>query len=89
MAATIYSFPKLIKEPEYRLPLYSDEEVEVTIICVNVFSHHDIKYNIDTLCFLDTVTVLECLKSATSSKIFSEKFKTITRAILKNVEEVK
>lgn len=88
MAATIYKFPTLVHEPKYRIPLFSDEEVEVTIICVNVFSHEEIKYNIDTLNFIDPVTVIECLKLSISSKIFSEKFKIIARQVLKNVEEI-
>lgn len=89
MAATIYQFPTPSpQEPKYRIPLFTEEEIEVTIISVNVFSQHDIRYNKDTLNFIDAVTVMECLKSSIVSKIFSERFKSVARNILKNVEKV-
>lgn len=89
MAARIYQFPKTpVLEPKYRIPLYSDEEIEVTIICVNVFLHDDIKYNIDKLNFIDPILIIESLKSSVSSPIFSEKFKAIVKRVLKNVETI-
>lgn len=89
MAATIYKFPSPpAQEPKYRIPLYSDEEVEVAVISVNVFCNDNFKYNIDTLNFTEPVLVIECLKSSITSKIFSERFKIVARQILKNVEVI-
>lgn len=86
MAAIIYSFPELKTKPTCRIPLYSDEEIEVTLTCVNVFCKDDIKYNIDTISFLDPEVTVDCLKMALVSNIFSERFKSYVKTVLKNVE---
>lgn len=88
MTATIYSFPKQEKVPVYRVPLYSDEEVEATLIVVNVFYDTDRRFTDVTVTQLNPEQVIECLKTAIVSGLFSEKFKSIIKRILANVEQV-
>jgi hypothetical protein len=91
MTATIYSFPKKQSEPEkveYRIPLFSDEEIELTLVAVNVFNLSDIKYNMKTLCTVDPELVLNCLIQATETDVFSDSVKSKLRYILNNVEKV-
>lgn len=88
MTATIYSFPKQQEqEKKFRIPLYTDQEIEVVLICVNLFYDSDIRYNTDTLNLLDPTYVIECLKMGLVANIFNEKFRFFIKSILKNVEE--
>ena len=89
MTATIYKFPSQEKETTYRIPLYNDQEIEVVLICVNVFCEDDLKYDLDTLNFLDPLVVIDCLKMALVSNIFSERFKSYVKTVMKNIEEIK
>lgn len=91
MTATIYSFPSKQPEPEkveYRIPLFSDEEIELTLVAVNVFNLSDIKYNIKTLSNVDPELVLNCLIKATEVDMFSDVVKNKLKVILSNVEKV-
>lgn len=86
MTATIYSFPSPEKVPVHRVPLYSDEEIESVLIVVNVFYDSDIKYYSDNIDKLDPELVIECLKTSIISGLFSDRFKSIIKRILANVE---
>lgn len=90
MTATIINFPVREKHTKtyYRIPLYSDEEVFITLLCVNAFGNLPFKVSEDDLAKLDSSVVLSYLHEAQDLNIFSANARSVIRKILRSVEEV-
>lgn len=85
MAATIYRFPSKDKVT-YKIALYSEIEVEVVLICLNVFAEIEQPATFNNLGNIDSEKVLESLHLANDSWIFSNDMKSYIQQILNNVE---
>lgn len=85
----IIKFPdKFRKEPRrYRIPLYSEWDVDLVLFCVNAFGTSDKRIIIDDLLQMDPIEVIECLDSALESDIISNMAKHHIACIRKSVEE--
>lgn len=90
MTATIINFPVRDKKEKtyYRIPLYSDEEVFITLLCVNAFGNLPFKVTEDDLAKLDSSLVLSHLHESQDLNIFSANARNVIRKILRSVEEV-
>ncbi len=86
MVATIYNFPNKKQEPTYNVRLFNEEEADVLLICMNIFSEYDHKFNYDNLDTISSFVAIECLEIALSSGFFVDSFKNIISIILQNVE---
>jgi len=86
MTATIYKFPDRFNFKGYRIPLYTDEEVYLTILAMNAFGGQDILVTEDNLESFDPVIVIKALAEAKISHIFSSKIRQIYSHILKSIE---
>lgn len=87
MNAKVYRFPErraLFKG--YKIPLYTEEEILLTVIAMNVFGNLPEKVTDKTLENYDPVTVIKVLVEASSSNIFSTKSKHVYVNILKSIE---
>ena len=86
MTATIYKFPDRFNFKGYRIPLYTDEEVYLTILAMNAFGGQDILVTESNLESFDPVIVIKALAEAKISNIFSSKIRQIYSHILKSIE---
>jgi hypothetical protein len=85
--AKIYSFPSKEKQ-SYRIPLFSDIEVDAVLICVLIFGSDDKKYTYEDLGSIEPQTVVRCLKVGSESWFLSKEMKAIINNILNNVEVI-
>lgn len=90
MTATIINFPVREQNSKtyYRIPLYSDEEVFMTLLCVNALGDLPFKANEKDLSNLDSSLVMKYLHQAQDLNIFSANARSVIRKILRSVEEV-
>jgi hypothetical protein len=87
--SNILQFPdKFRKEPRhYRIPLYTDEDINVVLFCLNAFGNSDKRIIFDDLLELDPIDVMECLDFAVESDMISTMTKEHIHCIRKSVEE--
>lgn len=85
----ILKFPdKFRKEPRhYRIPLYTDADIEIVLFCVNAFGHSPNRNMVDDLLTMDPIEVIECLDFASQSDIVSSVAKNHIRCIRESIEE--
>ena len=86
MNATIYKFPnkEAVEEQPLELPLFFEHEIEVLLICVNIFG--DNVYDWNTINTVDPKVAIECLQLAKDSWYFSDGFVDIIDDMLSNVK---
>jgi hypothetical protein len=85
----ILKFPdKFRKEPRrYRIPLYTDADIEMVLFCVNAFGVTPNRNMMDDLLAMDPIEVMECLDIARESDIISSVAKEHIRCIRESIEE--
>jgi len=85
----ILKFPdRFRKEPRsYRIPLYTDADIEIVLFCVNAFGVTPNRNMIDDLLTMDPIEVIECLDIASQSDIISNVAKNHIRCIRESIEE--
>jgi hypothetical protein len=87
MNAKIYRFPEsraIFKG--YKIPLYNEDEIYLTVISLNIFGNLPEKVTEKTLIDYDPLTVIKALVEAKSSSVLSGKAKTTIQGILKSIE---
>ena len=87
MTAKIYRFPEsraIFKG--YKIPLYTEEEIYLTVISLNIFGNLPERVTEKTLESYDPLTVIKALVEAKQSNIFSIKTKYTIQGILKSIE---
>jgi hypothetical protein len=87
--SNILKFPdKFRKEARrYRIPLYTDADIEIVLFCVNAFGVTPNRNMIDDLLAMDPIEVIECLDIASQSDIISNVAKNHIRCIRESIEE--
>lgn len=88
MAARIYKFPEVQTVNGYKIPLYSEEEIEVTVLVVNHYGDLPHKVHSNNLTSIDPVIIINSLNEAKKSKLFSFTAERIMLKILSNVEVI-
>ena len=87
MPARIYKFPeRRTYYRGYKIPLYNEEQIFLTVISLNIFGNLTEKVTEKTLENYDPLTVMKALVEAKSSSVFSSKAKIIIQEILKSIE---
>lgn len=89
MMSNVIQFPdRFPKKPRrYRIPLYSDADIDLVLFCVNAFGISSNRLMIDDLLEMDPVDVMECLDFALESDIVSNEAKRHIRSIWESIEE--
>ena len=75
MSAQVLRFPNKQKTVVYKIPLYTDEEIFLTVLAVNIFSLFSYKITATTLENCDSEIVLSAITKASTSDIFSNSAK--------------
>jgi hypothetical protein len=90
MTARIYTFPdrytRIING--YKISLYNEEEIFITITAMNVFGNFMDRVTDITLENYDPYDVIHSLSEAKTSSLFSNRTKQIINKILKSIEPV-
>jgi len=88
MTAKIYRFPERYTRyfNGYKISLYNEEEVFITVVAMNAFGEIKEKVTESTLENYDPILIIRALSEAKSSNLFTSKTKQIILKILKTVE---
>lgn len=90
MSARIYQFPDRHARyfNGYKISLYNEEEVFITILSMNTFGSFKEKITEATLESYDPVDIIRALTDARHSNVFTQKTKQTILKILKSVEPI-
>jgi hypothetical protein len=73
----------------HRISFYTDAEIEITLLSLNMFGSDTQRYTIKTLKELDPLYIKSCLCSLKSSDVISSAVKKSINIIIDNMEEIK
>jgi hypothetical protein len=88
MSAKVLRFPDKQKTVVYKIPLYTDEEIFLTVLAVNIFSLFSYKITASTLENCDSEIVLSAITKASTCDIFSNSTKFTYIEILNAVQKI-
>lgn len=88
--AEILKFPDKFYQGKrlYRIPLYSDMDIDIVLFCVNAFGETEQRAIIDDLVKMDPVDVIKCIDFALESEYISNMTKEHITCIRKSIEEI-
>jgi hypothetical protein len=72
----------------YRIPLYTDMDVDIVVFCVNAFGETDKRITVDDLIKMDPVDVIKCIDFSLDSGYISSDAKYHLTCIRKSIEEL-
>jgi hypothetical protein len=88
MNANIYVFPVKSKTIVYKIPLYTDEEIFLTVLAMNVFGNTPHKITSSNLEECDLELVIAAIAQAATYDIFTNYTKQVYLNIIRSVEEI-
>jgi hypothetical protein len=88
MNAKVYRFPQNIKSIIYKIPLYTDEDIFLTVLAINTFGTVSQKVTPANLEECDSEIVIAAITYAADCNIFSAETQQIYRNIIKSVETI-
>jgi len=88
MIAKVYNFPNVQKNIGFKIPLYTEIEVDISVLCINSFSCLPNKITKKNLGDIDPKFVIESLQKAKLSPFITTQTKLIIDKILNNVEKI-
>lgn len=71
----------------YRVSFYTEEEINVTLACLNLCGNSVYRYNREIMKQLDPLEIQDCLIRAKRLKLLSSKIVDIINNVLYNIEE--
>lgn len=87
MTAKILQFPySHQKTLGFKISLYTDDEILLTIIAINSFGTLPFKVTMSNIIDIDPIIVINCLEQAKQCDLFSKKGRQIFDKILNSVE---
>lgn len=88
--ADILKFPEKFVTGKrlYRIPLYTDLDIDVVLFCVNAFGETNKRVIIDDLIKMDPVDVIKCIDFSLESEYISNTTKAHIECIRKSIEEI-
>ena len=88
MNAKIFKFPDLKNTIVYKIPLYTDEDIFLTVLAVNIFSSFSYKITAANLEECDPAIVMAAISQACAADIFSDSAKQTYLNIITSVERL-
>jgi hypothetical protein len=76
------------EDRSYRIPLYTDYDVELVLFCVNAFGETEKRVTIDNLIEMDAIEVKKCIDFAVKSGYISNTIRADLTVILNSIEEI-
>ena len=83
-----------LKKPEdkilgYRISFYTDNEIEITLLSLNMFGFDQRRYTVELLKELNPLYIKSCLTKLKESLLISSLGKKAINTIINNIEELK
>ena len=72
----------------YRMSFYTEKEIDLALLCLNVFGFSYKKYDRKSLKQLDPIYIKECMIRAYNSELISALAKKVLMQIIDNMEEI-
>lgn len=73
----------------YRLSFYTEVELEIALLALNMYGFDKIRYTVETMKQLDPLYIRSCLLKLKTSELLSHKGKKAINVILNNMEEIR
>ena len=88
MSAKVLRFPDKQKTVVYKIPLYTDDEIFLTVLAVNLFGSFIHKVTAANLEDCDPAIVIAAISQASTIDIFSDSAKQVYLNIIKSIERL-
>ena len=88
----LFKQPPQEKEPillGYRLSFYTEVEIEIALLALNMYGFDQIRYTVDTMKQLDPLYIRTCLLKLKGSELISHKGRQVINVIINNMEEIR
>lgn len=72
----------------YRMSFYSEEEIEMALLALNMYGFHEARYTRQHMKRVDPVFIKRCLLSLYNTDFLSMKGRKIINNILDHIEEI-
>jgi hypothetical protein len=88
------SLPFKKKEPKpkvkkgYRAAFFTEEEIDIALLCLNTWGFKELRYTRPVIKRLDPLYIKECLIHGYNSELFSTQSKKTIYKIIDSVEEI-
>ena len=90
--AKVIKFPK--KEPKprvikgYRMSFYTEEEIDLALLCINTYGWRQIAYTRKTLSKIDPLYIKDCLIRGYNSELLSYPARKLINKIIDGMETI-
>lgn len=89
----VIPFKRKPKVPEakvigHRISFYTDEEIDVTLLALNMYGFDKLRYTVETMKSLDPLYIRSCLTKLRNSDLVSPLGKRVINMIIDNMEEI-
>lgn len=90
----VIPFKRNPKVPEakvigHRMSFYTDDEIDITLLALNMFGFDKLRYTVDTMKSLDPLYIKSCLNKLRNSDLISSLGKRVINMIINNMEEIR
>jgi hypothetical protein len=90
--AKVIEFPKQEPHPKvikgYRMAFYTQDEIDLAVLCLNTYGWKRIGHTRDTLAQVDPLYIKECLIRGYNSELFSYPARKLINKIIDGMEEI-
>ena len=90
----VLPFKRKPKIPEakvigHRISFYTDEEIDITLLALNMYGFDKLRYTVDTMKSLDPLYIRACLAKLRNSDLISSLGRRVINMIIDNMEEIR
>jgi len=87
-------FKRKPKVPEakvvgHRILFYTDEEIDITLLALNMYGFDKLRYTVETMKSLEPLYIKACLCELRRSDLISSHGRRVINMIINNMEEVR
>lgn len=73
----------------HRLSFYTDEEIDIALLALNMYGFDKLRYTVDTMKSLDPLYIRACLFELKRSDLISSLGRRVINIIIDNMEEIR
>ena len=90
----VIPFKRKPKVPEakvvgHRISFYTDEEIDITLLALNMYGFDKLRYTVETMKSLDPLYIKSCLNKLKQSDLISSLGRRVINMIIDNMEEIR
>jgi len=90
----VIPFKRKPKIPEakvvgHRISFYTDEEIDITLLALNMYGFDKLRYTVETMKSLDPLYIKSCLNKLKQSDLISSLGRRVINMIINNMEEIR